>query len=88
MKFPKIKVKFGTGGLQRSVESIRIPNMDLFATRENTRLQVFFSPFPGIDTGEKWEGMFAYAYSLITLLPRVLSKIKEDKVRLILITDV
>lgn len=57
------------------------PNIDLFATRENTRLPVFFSPFPralGMNAlAEMWKGMHANSYPQFTLLPRVISKIKN-----------
>jgi hypothetical protein len=55
-----------------------IPQIDLFATRFNTQLQTFISPYPddkaaGVDTlSLDWNQMCAYAYPPTVLIPKVL----------------
>ena len=58
------------------------PNVDLFATKFNHKLETYFSPVPdeqALETDAKsiiWEGMFAYAYPPHQLIPRVLEKFR------------
>ena len=65
--------------------------MDLFATRDNKKLEMFVSPFPddrALETDAlaiKWLGMWAYAFPLFPLIPLVLRKVREEQVKLILV---
>ena len=67
------------------------PLLDLFATYHNAKLPMFVAPTP--DTRAlamdalsiSWEGILAYAYPPIVILPLVLRKVQEEDVVLILI---
>jgi hypothetical protein len=67
------------------------PMVDLFATRWNNRLPLFVSPVPderaiGIDAlSISWKAMTTYAYPPAALIPRVLTKVRQDQTRMILI---
>jgi len=82
--------------LQRSVFSrllTRFPDMevDLFATRLNNRLPRFVSPFPdplAVDSDAltmSWDGLQAYAFPPLAILPEVLHKVAMSSVRCVLI---
>ena len=66
------------------------PLVDLFATRENARLQLFMSPDPddlsiGTDAlSQQWDGLAAYAYPPCPLIREILRKV-ESSARLDLI---
>ena len=67
------------------------PHIDLFATRDNHKLPTFVSPFPdpmawaSDALAIKWDGMWAYAFPPIQLIPRVLRKVREEQVELVLV---
>lgn len=67
------------------------PLIDLFATRWNHQLPTFVSPFPDnraltIDAlSISWKGMYAYLFPPTALLPRILSKIREEDGRFLVI---
>jgi hypothetical protein len=68
------------------------PNVDLFATRMNNRLPVYVSPVQDplawqVDAlSISWEGLSAYAYPPVKILPQVLEKVhRTRRLRLILI---
>ena len=67
------------------------PSLDMFATRYNNVLPMFFSPIPdpralATDAlSENWSGMWAYAYPPFPLLAKTLRKVKLEKARIILI---
>ena len=67
------------------------PMLDLFATKFSTRLPVYVSPVPDpqalqIDAMEmSWVGIQAYAFPPWSLLQQVVTKIRKDQPRLILI---
>jgi hypothetical protein len=61
------RMEFETGDSESDFTQFSIPSMDLFATRENRKLQVFCSPFPdqsawAVSLIVTWKGMFAYAF--------------------------
>lgn len=68
------------------------PHIDLFATRDNYKIPTFVSPFPdpmawGTDAlAMSWAGLWAYAFPPIQLLPKVLRKIREEQVEIILVS--
>jgi hypothetical protein len=67
------------------------PNIDLFASRHNNKLPTYcaWEPDPGawaIDSlSISWEGLWAYAYPPISLIPRVLNKVRTSSCRVLLI---
>ena len=67
------------------------PHIDLFATRDNRKIDTFVSPFPdewawATDAMSiSWKGMWAYAFPPIPLLPKVLRKIREELSEIILV---
>ena len=67
------------------------PLVDLFATRDNTRLPVFVSPVPdalALDTDAlaiPWSNMEVYAFPPYGILPKVLLKAAQEGPRMILI---
>ena len=67
------------------------PNLDLFATHLNKKMEVFVSPIPDpaaydVDAlSISWKGMYAYAYPPTAILPKVLAKAREDGCELVLI---
>ena len=67
------------------------PNIDLFATRNNHKLQVFCSPVPdplayACDAlAISWKGMFAYAFPPPILIPKVLLKVRNESCVLLLV---
>ena len=69
------------------------PLIDLFATRLNTRLPLFYSPVPdplalGVDAlSVSWENLDCYAFPPHRIIPQVLHKFRQTLVmRLILVT--
>lgn len=68
-----------------------VPEMDLFATRQNRQVSSFWSLDPqegpwAVDALTiRWEWDLAYAFPRLPLIPRVLSKIREDRAKVILI---
>ena len=70
------------------------PNIDLFASAENTHLPTFCSWTEdhrawALDAlSIPWEGMEAYAFPPISLLTRVLNKIRQSKCRVILVAPI
>ena len=67
------------------------PMVDLFATKYNCRLPLYFSPVPdplalGQDAlSSKWEGLLGYAFPPLPLLARVIRKARLERASLILI---
>ena len=67
------------------------PMVDLFATRFNNQLPLFVSPIPDPRAVSydalalSWEGMDAYAFPPIALIPRVLERVRLFRCRLLLI---
>jgi hypothetical protein len=67
------------------------PNIDLFASRHNHKLPTYCSWEPdsaawAIDSlSLSWEGMWAYAYPPISLIPRVINKIRTSACRVLLV---
>ena len=59
--------------------------VDLFATSENCRCSIFFSPFRdplAAGTGaflQSWDGLQAYAFPPWSIIPRVLAKLRESR---------
>ena len=58
--------------------------IDLFATSENHRCSIYFSPFQdpmsaGTDAFlQSWNGLQAYAFPPVTIIPRVLAKLRAS----------
>ena len=58
--------------------------IDLFATSANHRCSIYFSPFrdpqsAGTDAFlQSWDGLQAYAFPPVAIIPRVLAKLQED----------
>ena len=71
-----------------------IPEIDLFASRHNAKTAKFISchPQPGSVTVDafslSWRNMNCYAFPPISLLPRDLAKIRNDKAVVLLIAPV
>ena len=67
------------------------PNIDLFATRENRKIQIFCSPYPEPEAWNcdalacSWTGIYAYAFPPPILIPRILQKMKQEMCTLLLI---
>ena len=67
------------------------PLVDLFATSENFKLPVYVSPYPDPQAWAtdalsiSWAGLWAYAYPPTPLIPKVLLKVRQEPVELILI---
>ena len=67
------------------------PNLDLFATHRNRKMEVFVSPIPDPEAYDvdalsiSWKGMYAYAYPPTAILPKVLAKAREDACYLVLV---
>lgn len=67
------------------------PNIDLFATSLNFKIQTFVSPVPdprayAVDAmAMSWEGMFGYAFPPFRFLAPVLKKIERERCRIIVI---
>ena len=67
------------------------PQVDLFATRLNTKLPLYVSPIPdpqawAVDAlNIPWENLVAYAYPPTALLPKVVQKLQSQMCRLLLI---
>ena len=67
------------------------PQVDLFATKHNHKLPLYYSPVPdpaalGVDCmSHPWSTMIAYAYPPQALIPQVLNKIKKDQASVFLI---
>ena len=66
------------------------PNLDLFATRENRKLQVFCSPYPDPQAwatdalSVDWKNIYAYAFPPPIIIPQVLKKVRLQPCTLIL----
>ena len=58
--------------------------IDLFATSENRRCSIYFSPFPdpmsaGTDAFlQSWNGLQAYAFPPVVIIPHVLAKLRAS----------
>ena len=67
------------------------PQVDLFATRLNTKLPLYVSPIPdpqawAVDAlNIPWENLVAYAFPPTALLPKVVQKLQSQMCRLLLI---
>ena len=67
------------------------PQVDLFATRLNTKLPLYVSPIPdpqawAVDAlNIPWENLVAYAFPPTALLPKVIQKLQSQMCRLLLI---
>ena len=67
------------------------PQVDLFATRLNTKLPLHVSPIPdpqawAVDTlNIPWENLVAYVFPPTTFLPKVVQKLQSQMCRLLLI---
>ena len=69
----------------RSISSLWPVQIDLFATSENRQCSIFFSPFRdpmavGTDAFlQPWDGLKAYAFPPWSIIPRVLTKLRESR---------
>ena len=69
----------------RSLSRLWPVQIDLFATSENHRCSIYFSPFrdpmsAGTDAFlQSWDGLQAYAFPLVAIIPRVLAKLRASK---------
>ena len=67
------------------------PLIDLFATRFSNRLEMFVSPVPdpfawAVDAFSfSWKGLFLYAFPPFALLEKVISKVRSESPRMILV---
>lgn len=67
------------------------PQIDLFATRWNNKLQVFVSPVPdpsawAVDAlSIQWDGLIAYAFPPTILVPKLIPKIRGKQTVVILV---
>ena len=67
------------------------PYIDLFASAENARLPVFCTRYPHPQAWATdalqidWNSMFAYAFPPISLLPKVITKIEQERCHALLI---
>lgn len=67
------------------------PMIDLFATSQNHKLSLYYSPQPdpasvGVDSlSHSWEGLFGYAFPPCPILPMVLKKVAKEHCTIILI---
>ena len=67
------------------------PLVDLFATRDNAVLNLYYSPVPdpgalGVDAlFHSWQGLDAYAFPPINLVHTVVKKIEKTKCRVLLV---
>ena len=77
--------------LQQVWNHFHRPMVDLFATRFNFRLPTYVSPVPdpqawAVDAlSLSWEGLSAYAFPPLPILPKVLRKAREEKPCLLLV---
>ena len=59
--------------------------IDLFATSANHRCSIYFSPFRDPLSAstdaflQSWDGLQAYAFPLVTIIPRVLAKLRASR---------
>ena len=69
----------------RSISRLWLVQIDLFATSENRKCFIFFSPFrdpmaAGTDAFlQPWDGLQAYAFPPWSIIPRVLAKLRESR---------
>jgi ribonuclease HI len=67
------------------------PNIDLFATRYNTKLMTYVSPIPdpqayAVDAlSMDWKNWWAYAYPPMAIIPQVLTKIRTENCQVLLV---
>ena len=67
------------------------PHIDLFATSENHKLPVYVAPFLDPQAWKidamtfSWSGLWAYAFPPTALIPKILHKIREENVEVIMI---
>ena len=67
------------------------PQVDLFATKYNHKLPLYFSPVPdpkalGVDSmSQSWKNLIGYAYPPQAIMQQVLNKIKADQATVYLI---
>lgn len=79
LEFKKIVYKFG------------VPNIDLFATKLNSKCEKYVSWFPDPDSVSvdaftlKWSKLFFYAFPPFQIISKVLEKIKQDRATGILV---
>lgn len=77
--------------VQHIFQIMGTPNIDLFATRANSQLPVFCSPYPDplawtCDAlSVSWEGMFAYAFPPPILIPKILMKVRQENCLILLV---
>ena len=77
--------------VQHIFQIMGTPNIDLFATRANSQLPVFCSPYPDplawtCDAlSVSWEGIFAYAFPPPILIPKVLMKVRQENCLILLV---
>ena len=77
--------------VQHIFQIMGTPNIDLFATRANSQLPVFCSPYPDplawtCDAlSVNWEGIFAYAFPPPILIPKVLMKVRQENCLILLV---
>lgn len=77
--------------VQTIFQILGTPNIDLFATKSNHKLQVYCSPIPdplayACDSlSINWTGMFAYAFPPPILVPKVLLKVRKETCTLLLV---
>ena len=69
------------------------PQIDLFATKRNTKLPLYVSPVPDQDAWAEdalsisWKGLIAYAYPPPSIMNKVMEKILQEECRVILIAS-
>ena len=91
-----VKVKVTEWSLNRSVAETLFniytkPNIDLFVTKEDRKIQTFCSPYPDPEAWScdalacNWTGMYAYAFPPPILIPRILQKVKVESCVLLLV---
>ena len=67
------------------------PHIDLFASAENARLPTFCTRYPHPQAWATdalqidWNNLFAYAFPPISLLPKVITKIEQERCQVLLI---
>ena len=70
------------GGVRQ--KSLRITEIDLFATSDNHRCSIYFSPFRDpMSAGtnaflQSWDGLQTYAFHLVAIILRVLAKLRAS----------
>ena len=67
-----------------SLRRLWLVQIDLFATSDNHRCSIYFSPFRDPMSAaadaflQSWDGLQAYAFPLVAIIPRVLAKLRAS----------